>query len=257
MLREGEQFDQTETGEFVEQKVEDIEPDAFSLSPESRQTLEDLKLKLQDFRDRFVSSDTQKIPFTEPGGEQDIARKMTALQKEKIPQIFKETDFESSHLAIHETQKEKNSCQLASVSNILGALGIEVSEKEIAGEIGKSGEFADIWPDQLVKYLRDKGLDVTRINDTLEAIDVLIRGGKIVLFLLPPKYPVAHAVAISGVKINHGKIEFYVNDPQYKNYAETLSLDDLVDIIIPYSFNRITLPYAVLKGRHYQNKSEK
>jgi len=257
MPREGEQFNQTETGDIVEQKVEDIEPDAFSLNSESREALEDLKLRLQDFRDRLTLSDTQKIPFNEPGSEQDIAKQMTALQKERIPQIFKETDFESSHLTIHDTQKEKNSCQLASVSIILRALGIEISEKEIAEEIGKSGEFADVWPDQLVGYLKNKGLDVVRINNALEAIDILIKGGKIVLFLLPPKYPISHAVAISGIKINHGKIEFYVNDPQYKNYAETLSLDDLTDIIIPYSFNRITLPYAVLKGEHYQNQFEK
>lgn len=202
-------------------RIEEVQPESLSLNPESREVLEELKLELKNLQDRLSSPDTQKIPFTEQGGEQSIGRQMVALQRDKLPQIFKDTIFESSYLSTHDIQKEKYSCQLASVGNVLKALGLQVTEKEIAEAVGKNGEFANIWPGELIEYLKNKGLDVSEIGSALEAIEVLIAGGKIVLPLLPPKYSLPHTVVISGVKIENGEIGFYINDPYIRTMPKS------------------------------------
>ena len=215
------------------------------LSMESREALEELRRELKNLQDRLDSTETKKSAFGAPGGEQEIGKQMVTLQREKLPKIFGNTELESPYLPTHDIQTEQYSCQLATTANVLKALGMPTTEKEIAEAIGKSGKTANVWPEELSVYLRSKGLEVSKISSVLEAIDALTRGGKIILPLVPPKYPISHAIAISGIKIKNGKIEFYINDPQYKNYAETVSLDDIVDAVIPYSFQKLTPAYSV------------
>jgi len=215
------------------------------LSTESREALEELSRELKNLQGRLDSPEIKKIAFGASGGEQEIGKQMVTLQKENLPKIFGNTEFETPYLPTHDIQTEQYSCQLATTANVLRALGIPSTEREIAEAIGKSGKTASIWPEELSVYLRSKGLEVSKISSVLEAINSLISGGKIILPLVPPKYPISHAVAISGIKIKNGKIEFYINDPQYKNYAEAVSLDDIADTIIPYSFHKMTPAYAI------------
>lgn len=217
------------------------------LSTESREALKELSRELKNLQDRLDTPETKKLAFSAPGGEQDIGKQMATLQREKLPKIFGNTEFESPYLPTHDVQTERHSCQLATTVNVLKALGVPATEKETAEAIGKSGKTANVWPEELSVYLKSKGLEVSKISSALEAIESLIRGGKIILPLVPPKYPISHAVAISGIKIKNGKIEFYINDPQYKNYAEVVSLDDIADAIVPYSFHKLTQAYAVSK----------
>lgn len=224
-----------------------------SLSAGSREALKELNRELRNLQDRLDSPETKKIAFSAPGGERDIGKQMVALQKEKLPKIFGDIEFESPYLPTHNIQTEQYSCQLATAANVLKALCLPITEKEIAEAIGKSGKTANIWPEELFVYLKSKGLEVSKIFSISEAIDSLIKGGKIILPLVPPEYPIPHAVAVSGIKIRSGKIEFYINDPQYKNYAETVSLDDIVDTIIPYSFHELTPAYAVSR-KNFEGK---
>lgn len=224
------------------------------LDAESREVLEELKQELKILVDCLNAPETGKLEFGAPGGEQEIGGKIVALQNEKVPKVFGNTEFESPHLRVHNLQTEQYSCQLATTANVLEALGVSVTEKEIAEAIGKEGKTANIWPEELSAYLGEKGLEISRISSALEAIDALIKGKKIILPLLPPKYRVPHTVAISGIKIRNGKIEFYINDPQYQNYAETVSLNDITDTMIPYSFHKIAPPYAVSR-RGFEEKA--
>lgn len=215
------------------------------LNEESLNILNGLSSKLNGLQRQLNSPEVRRIGFNEQGGEQSIGKEMASLQMEKLPKIFSGVDFESPHLQTHDTQTEQYSCQLATAANVLTALGISTTEKEIAEAVGKSGSVADIWTEELSTFLRNRGLEVSRIYNALEIINSLIKGGKIILPLMPPKYPIPHTIAVSGVKIKDGKIEFYINDSQYKNYAETISLGDIVDVAIPYSFNELAPIYAV------------
>ena len=104
---------------------------------------------------------------------------------------------------------------------------------------------ANIWPDEINEYLQSLGLKIQKVSNTLQAIELLMRGAKIILPLLPPRFPTSHSVLISGVKIGNEGIELYVNDPLYKSYPEVVQLDDIIPNIIPYSFHAITPVYAV------------
>lgn len=250
MTKEGElQTDREElqteaSGETLE-NISDI----LALSPECQKMLEDLKLELENLLNRLDSPDVQKIWFTDPGGEQEIGKQIIALQNEKLPEIFKDTDFESPYLSIHNIQKENNTCSLAALSNALLALGFKATEEEIVEEFKTNIKpIAGVLPEEQIKYLNAKGFNVLKLTSALEMVESLIKGGKVILCLRPPKYPISHAIVISGIKIDHGKIEFYINDSSHKNYAETASFSDVVDIIIPYSYKKIVPDFAIFKS---------
>lgn len=212
------------------------------LNIEARTALENLQQELQKLCTQLSSPDISRT--------QEIAtgQQIVSIQKEQLPKIYRDVSLETPYLATHNIQNERYSCQLASASNILKGLGLDVTENEVAKAIGKTGEAeGNVWQHELSKYLETLGLEVKRVMNALEVIESLIAGGKIVLPLLPPKYPYPHTVIISGIKIDHGNIEFYINDPQYKNYAETIPLGVVVENTVPYSYYAITPVFAVSK----------
>src|SRR3989338_2302424 len=131
-----------------QEPAEKEQQEVIQLSKESREALEELRRELKNLQGRIDSPETKKIAFGAPGGEQEIGRQMVALQKEKLPKIFGNTEFESPYLPTHDIQTEKYSCQLATTANVLKALGIPTTEKEIVEAIGKSGKTASIWPEE-------------------------------------------------------------------------------------------------------------
>lgn len=211
-----------------------------------------LQKRLADLVDRLGSSEVQKLPFTATNGEESIGEEMIRIQKELLPQIYGQTIFESRYLANHHIQTRQYSCQLATAVNALKALDPDssVTEEEIAKAVGSDGSReGNIWPHEVLDCLTQKhGLKSRKISTTLQAIDALLDGEKIILPLLPPKYPFPHVVLISGIKMDHGEIEFYVNNAQHNSYPEVMPLSSVIDLIIPYSFYKITPIFAVSKN---------
>lgn len=219
------------------------------LDKESKERLNRLKAELTILAEKLALSEVQKKAFEQPGGEQEIGKKMAELQIKMLPEIFKNVEFTSDYLKIHSTQKNKKSCQLACASNVFSALNLpEKSEEEISEAIGNKGETASVWPNQIKNYLESLGLRIQEIKNITEAIEALIEDEKIIMPMMAPKYPVSHDVLISGIKIDNGQIEFFVNDPSYRNHVETIQLQSIGDAIIPYSFHKINLPYSVSKA---------
>jgi len=162
--------------------------------------------------------------------------------------MYRDTVLQTPYLKTHNIQAEEYSCQVASASNILKALGFDITEEEVACSIGKKGNVkSNVWPKDIIEYLEKEGLEVKRINNTLEAIELLIAGAKIVLPLQPPKYPYSHTIIISGVKIDHGNIEFYINDPNNRNHAEKMPLSNMINNIMPHYYLRVNPVYAISK----------
>ena len=61
-------------------------------------------------------------------------------------------------------------------------------------------------------------------------LDALIAGSEVIIHVGPPHYPVRHAMLISGVRTDYGKITFHLNDPAYG--VEPLDLDQLSKYVI-------------------------
>ena len=187
----------------------------------------------------------RQLRLAKPEEEQLLGQQIISLQKRLIPEIYQGVQFENNYLTSNYTQNEDYSCQIANAANTLKALGLPGTESDIALALGKKGEVANIWPDEINEYLQSLGLKIQKVSNTLQAIELLMRGAKIILPLLPPRFPTTHSVLISGVKIGNEGIELYVNDPLYKSYPEVVQLDDIIPNIIPYSFHAITPVYAV------------
>lgn len=219
----------------------------FDFAPEEQELLITLRGEIDNLVAHLQDPVVTDLPFSSPGGEQSIGRQLVNLQLERLPQLFKDSEMEVPHLATHTRQMEGNSCQLACASSILTGLGIKTSELEVAKGIGQNGEHATIWPGEVIEYLQGEGLRVERMNSMLDVIQALVEGGKIMLSLKPPRWPIPHAVTVSGLSIDHGDIELYVNDPQYKESAEVVSFRSFVDVVIPYSFDTLSPSFAVFR----------
>jgi len=244
-----------------EQSSTEIEPypHQLELSEAMQQRKSELDTQIDKMLVRLASEEVRSKGHYNAGGEAEVASEMRKLQLQELPGIYADTRYESDFLAWHARQETEDWCQLASLENAFKALGdTSVTQGSIAQELNIHPGSRP-FPDNLVSFVRNKGLDASKMDSVTGMIDALVDGGKIILHTGYPAVAIQHAVLVSGVRIDHGTIEFLYNDSAMDEGIKTLPLSRMLELLEPpFAHNAINRSYAVSRSKpatSYQTKN--
>lgn len=219
------------------------------LSEEATQDKLELSTQLDKILTRLASDEVQSKGHYNPGGGAEVVDEMIKLQLQELPKIYAGIHYESDFLRWHARQKTENWCQLASMQNAFTALGdSSVTQEGIAQKLHIHPDGRP-FPDDLMQFARDKGMDVKKLDSVTEMIDLLASSSKIILNTGYPVVPIQHAILISGVRINHGEIEFFYNDSASDDGVKTVHLERMLKLFEPpLAHNTLNRSYAISRA---------
>jgi hypothetical protein len=237
--------------DWAEQEPQETEPypHTFELNEAATERKAKLEEQMTRLLERLASDKVSTKGHYSPGGEAEVVTEMRKIQLAELPRIYADIRYESDYLQWHTRQETESWCQLASLQNSFRALGDEsISQDDIAQAVGIHREGRP-FPDDLRDFAQSKGYRVQTMESGTQMIDALANGSKVVLETGYPASPVEHTVLVSGIRIDHGKIEFICNDPALDQGAKPVGLARMLELLEPpLAHNKLTRSYAVSRG---------
>ncbi|MDB5178269.1 MAG: Papain-like cysteine protease AvrRpt2 [Patescibacteria group bacterium] len=225
-------------------------PREFELREAAQQRKAGLDGKMDELLARLASDEVRGKAHYGPGGEAEVVAQMRALQLEELPKVYADVRYESDYLAWHTPQETESWCQLASLQNAFRALGDESVTQEDIAQTLHLNRLSPPFPSQLMDFAREKGLVVQEMDSVTDMVDALVAGSKVVLQTGYPAAPSQHTILVSGVRVDHGAIEFIYNDPATDNGDKSVSLGRMLELLEPpLAHNETNRSYALSKGQ--------
>lgn len=253
-----DEWTQQELDELAAWSAVDFELDApyadrLVLDDEAKQLRAYLDSEMATLLQELSSDRVQAAAHYMPGGGDEIARRMKAIQAELLPRIYAGVRFTIPYLERHELQQTPSWCQIATASNAFASFGLEpVGQDEIAAAVRVTPESRP-YPQEVRNFLEDRGLDTAELSSTVQLVDGLVAGARASLNMGYPAYPSQHTVLISGVRIDNGRIDFFVNDSNYDNGAQPMPLERMLQVLEP-PFMHNVLNRSFLINKTSENK---
>jgi anti-sigma factor RsiW len=136
-------------------------------------------------------------------------------------------------------------CQLASVENAFRALGDETVNQELIAREARVHRDESPFPAKLMKFASDQGMEVHPVDSVTGMLDAIVSGKKVVLHAGPPAVGESHDTLASGVRMDHGRIEFLSNDPVTTGMTP-VSLETVLSLLQPpFNHNKKTGSYSI------------